>query len=578
VKIYKRQLPGLLIVVGSLLLLLPLLAYLQYDWLGKVSEREREQMQSALRLKLSQFSADFDREITRIFLQFESRPDRFQNPIEDYAKIYAHWKSTAPHPEFIRDILFLQSENLRHLNAASGVWEPADWITEFGPRRELIDPVDPRIPAIIIPVFPLTFGTQPEVFPFREVTDRLIIRLNLDYIQKQFIPSLARSDLAGILGDYRIQINSEGEGARIIYSSDSATSIQTESDAAEHILAVRPGDFRSLVLTDRPVIATAPLARVESDRMFSVQLMPGIGMAHAIPGEPPQMFTNSWKVSAIHRSGSLDAAVGQLRRRNLAMSFGILGLLSASVIIILISTVRAQGLAQQQMEFVSTVSHELRTPLAVICSAGENLADGVVRDTEQLKNYGKVVRNEGRRLSEMVEQILSFAGVQSGLKKQILVPTDLTHIVDRAIAALESPLRDNGFTLEKQIADDLPPVMGDSASLTRAVQNLISNAIKYGGSERWIGLSVFTEGVWIKIAVQDRGPGISSSDLPHIFEPFYRGRSAVAAQIQGSGLGLSLVKQTVEAHGGRIDLSTNQSTGSTFCISLPIARTENSSI
>src|SRR5258706_13023833 len=144
-RIRHRTFSGLLIIVGGLLLLLPLLAYLQYDWLGKVSEREREQMQTALRLKLSQFSADFDSEIARIFLQFEHRPDRVQNPAEDYAKIYAHWKSTAPHPELIRDIFFMQSDRLQRLNAASGVWEPSDWITEFGPRRELADPIDGRI-------------------------------------------------------------------------------------------------------------------------------------------------------------------------------------------------------------------------------------------------------------------------------------------------------------------------------------------------------------------------------------------------------------------------------------------------
>ena len=83
-------------------------------------------------------------------------------------------------------------------------------------------------------------------------------------------------------------------------------------------------------------------------------------------------------------------------------------------------------------------------------------------------------------------------------------------------------------------------------------------------------MSVFTEGSFAKIAVHDRGPGIAPSDLPHIFEPFYRGRSAVEGQIQGSGLGLSLVKQAVDAHGGRIDVSSNRGVGSTFCISLPI--------
>src|SRR5262249_28073643 len=160
-----------------------------------------------------------------------------------------------------------------------------------------------------------------------------------------------------------------------------------------------------------------------------------------------------WKVTAVHRSGSLDNAVQQLRRRNLAMSFSILALLTASIAIVLVSTARAQRLANRQMEFVSAVSHELRRPLAVICSAGENLADGIVRDADHLKSYGAVVRNEGRRLTEMVEQILSFAGVHSGLKKKTFVPVDLADVVGRVVQALESTLREKGFTVDNRSGD-----------------------------------------------------------------------------------------------------------------------------
>src|SRR5206468_7523270 len=177
---------------------------------------------------------------------------------------------------------------------------------------------------------------------------------------------------------------------------------------------------------------------------------------------------------------------------------------------VLVSANRAQQLARRQMEFVSTVSHELRTPLAVICSAGENIADGVVRDLEQFKNYGQVVRNEGRRLTEMVEQVLSFAGIHSGLKKFALVPTDVGPIVERVLGSLETPLRENGFSVEQNIAKDVPQVMADPVSLTRAVQNLVSNAIKYSGATRWIEVSIFTEGGFVKLAVRDSGAGISA--------------------------------------------------------------------
>jgi len=224
------------------------------------------------------------------------------------------------------------------------------------------------------------------------------------------------------------------------------------------------------------------------------------------------------------------------------------------------------------MEFVSTVSHELRTPLAVICSAGENLADGVVNDRDQLEAYGKVVRDEGRRLTEMVEQVLSFAGIQSGLKKQTFVLVDVAGIVEQTLQNLETTVRENSFTVERAFSSDLPPVMADPVSLTRAVHNLITNAIKYSGSERWIRISIFTEGQWVRLTVEDRGVGISSADLPHIFEPFYRGRTAVEAQIHGSGIGLSLVKQAIDQHGGRVNVTSSPGSGSTFSMALPVTQ------
>ena len=122
----------------------------------------------------------------------------------------------------------------------------------------------------------------------------------------------------------------------------------------------------------------------------------------------------AWEVRARHRSGSLETIVARSRRRNLAISLGVLGLLAASLVLALAAAQRQQRLARQQMEFVAAVSHELRTPLAVICSAGENLADGVIADSVQVKRYGALIQTEGRRLGDMVERVMEFAGISSG--------------------------------------------------------------------------------------------------------------------------------------------------------------------
>ena len=135
-------------------------------------------------------------------------------------------------------------------------------------------------------------------------------------------------------------------------------------------------------------------------------------------------------------------------------------------------------------------------------------------------------------------------------------------------------LVEGGFELEKNIASDLPMVNADAAALSRAIQNLLSNAMKYSGESRWIGLSVKTVkgdgGEEVQLKISDHGLGIQQSELPHIFEPFYRGKEVVASQIHGNGLGLSLVKHIVDAHQGRVKVESQAGQGTQFTFILPI--------
>src|SRR4029079_4150130 len=119
----------------------------------------------------------------------------------------------------------------------------------------------------------------------------------------------------------------------------------------------------------------------------------------------------SWRILLQHADGSLDAAVAHARLRNLYLSFGILATLMISVGLIVMNARRSERLAAQQMDFVATVSHELRTPLAVVRSAAQNLSAGVINDATQARRYGDLIEGEGRRLTEMVEQVLEYAGV-----------------------------------------------------------------------------------------------------------------------------------------------------------------------
>ena len=277
-----------------------------------------------------------------------------------------------------------------------------------------------------------------------------------------------------------------------------------------------------------------------------------------------------WRADFAHQSGSLEAVLASTRRRNLFISSSVLALLGASITMLLISSTRARRLAAQQMEFVAGVSHELRTPLAVIRSAAENLADGVVGDTAQVQRYGQLIVSEGRRLTEMVEQVMEFAGFDAGRTLETR-PVAAVDIAQAAIEASGPLLAETDTHVEFESPDEALVVKANHAALARSVQNLISNAIKYGGADGWVGLRVSAaDERTVAISVADHGKGIPEQDQPRIFEPFYRGQHATDGHVPGSGLGLSLVDRIVRQHGGRVHVQSS-SKGTTFTLLVPAA-------
>jgi len=233
----------------------------------------------------------------------------------------------------------------------------------------------------------------------------------------------------------------------------------------------------------------------------------------------------------------------------------------------------AVQLAKLQMDFVASVSHELRTPLAVIRSAADNIADGVVEGKDQLAKYGSVIRNQSRQITGLVNQILLYASTRDRKQHYLLQPLAVSEIVNSVEEHTAELARAAGFSVETHIEPDLPAVMGDLAALSQCLRNLVENAIKYGGPARWVGMRAFLqEGQShpeVAISVQDRGIGIEESELPRVFEPFYRSPSVSAAQIHGTGLGLPIAKSIAEAMGGRLLVQSELDAGSVFTVFLP---------
>jgi signal transduction histidine kinase len=174
----------------------------------------------------------------------------------------------------------------------------------------------------------------------------------------------------------------------------------------------------------------------------------------------------------------------------------------------------------------------------------------------------------------MVEQILEFAGIQSGQRGFALRPVPVMPLLEDVVDGSAALIEAAGLTVQYEVSPSLPPVLGDEPALRRVFQNLVGNAIKYGASGGWIGLRASASGREVEVTVSDRGIGIAAAEHVQIFQPFYRTPDVVAAQFQGAGLGLSLVKRIVEAHGGRITLRSEPGKGSEFTVHLPAATQE----
>lgn len=243
------------------------------------------------------------------------------------------------------------------------------------------------------------------------------------------------------------------------------------------------------------------------------------------------------------------------------------------------TVVRAEETNQMRAEpvdIMACVFHELRTPLTALLSSGENIRDGLV-NSESLREEGLHIIEQATRLMNLGDQILLYASAKKGGTGHDIRALTAAEVIENAVSHTLILLKQGQVTVERDIQLGLPYVQGDLFLLSQCVQNLISNAVKYGAESKWVGVSAMLSesrgaGQEIRIGVHDRGRGISEEDLPHIFEPFFRGRRTVASRIPGSGLGLSIARRYAEACGGTLSVVTDRGLGSVFTLHLPLNR------
>ncbi|HUT35384.1 MAG TPA: HAMP domain-containing sensor histidine kinase [Planctomycetota bacterium] len=245
----------------------------------------------------------------------------------------------------------------------------------------------------------------------------------------------------------------------------------------------------------------------------------------------------------------------------------------AGVVIMLRGTARELEFSQLKSDFVSNVSHELKTPLALIRMFAETLEMGRAKTPEKVREYYRIIMRESERLTHLINNVLDFSRIDSGRKTYDLRLDDLADVVSDTLRAYSYELDKQGFTVETDIADEVPETLLDRNAIALALLNLLSNAVKYSAADKWIRVACGERNGALAVEVTDRGIGIPRADLENVFEKFYRGRDERVRATRGSGLGLAIVQHSVEAHGGTIAVASEEGQGSTFTLTLPIRKT-----
>jgi signal transduction histidine kinase len=273
---------------------------------------------------------------------------------------------------------------------------------------------------------------------------------------------------------------------------------------------------------------------------------------------------------AIKLRGTTLAAIGQ---RFALISFLTLAALSLAlaggIALTYRNITKEMALARLKSDFVSNVSHELRTPLSLIRLYAETLEMGRLTGPEKYQEYYRIIRKESERLTGLINNILDFSRIEAGRKEYDFRETDMCELVHNTLDSYRYQLEQSGFQFEEKI-DEVPPLRVDREAMARSLLNLVNNALKYSQDRKFIGVNLYRDNGSVKLEVVDQGIGIPHQEHQKIFEKFYRVGDPLVHNTKGSGLGLSLVRHIVEAHGGEVAVDSTPGQGSKFTIVLPV--------
>ena len=570
-------------------------AVLQYRWSNDVREAASVRLGDTLQLSMVNWHMDFFRNFSDICLTLRQDPEASPNDFDVYARRLAEWRGLARYPDLISQVSVVSltgsgATTVWSANPATQPAAPATVAERLLPALRAFADADaaelerghpaarpagdapyglggalrdwrfePTVPALVRPVRGAPRSTDP-------TGDRrfLVVELSQAAMQLRLFDDLAHRYFQGTDGlDYEVAVVG-GTPRRVLYTSDPGFGDEPVPDAdgtADIFLTSHEGAVEAVRVFHR----FSPGERAMATRGLSWFPL----LSEAPTGE-------GWTLVVRHRrGGSLAAFVAGTYRRQLAFSFGALFLLAASMAMLIVTSARAHRLGQLQMDFVTAVSHDLRTPLTIIRSAADNLAHGTVDGEAALAEYGALIGRQVRQLSGLVEEVLEFAAMSDGRRTFAIESLAVDEVIDHALSDVAALIASGEFTVEKRVAPNLPRVRGDRTAVLQCLQNLLTNALKYGSGGRWLGIGArVVDGVAgqeVLLSVADKGIGIERSELHRIFEPFYRSSGTAASQVPGTGLGLAVAKGLAEAMKGRVVVESEPGRGSTFTLYLPSA-------
>jgi two-component system phosphate regulon sensor histidine kinase PhoR len=314
-------------------------------------------------------------------------------------------------------------------------------------------------------------------------------------------------------------------------------------------------------------------ANAAAERLFSrsQQDLLGTPFGWAMPDEQVTEALRASREEGRRETRLVDRPKGQHLQ---AITSPIVGGGEWSALVVFHDLTDIKRVEQVRRDFVANVSHELRTPLAAIKSVIETLQSGALDDRAAAQDFLSRADAEVDRLVQMVEELLELSRVESEHVPLARQPVELGEVLRNAVGRMRTQAEKEGLALALDVSPDLPPVIGDTERLEQAAISLLHNAIKFTPEGGSVSVSAhFADGA-VTVQVSDTGVGIAPEDLPRVFERFFkadRARARTGSRPGGTGLGLAVVKHTVEAHGGTVSVTSELGRGSTFSFSIPAA-------